>query len=148
MHACRRLPDEKHVLTWSAKQAHGSILQRPPACHECSIASGYRLPAVMNQFVHHVHDFLFLSVSGITYSLLLYDHVLAGQAPSMFTGSDVRIRDPDMPKLHFALAFKGAAWTDPDAVPLMVIQSLIGAWNKNGMAGARADLALPKQAHP
>ena len=55
----------------------------------------------------------------------------------MFTGSDVRIRDPDLPKLHFAVAFKGAAWTDPDSIPLMVIQSLIGAWNKHGMAGAR-----------
>lgn len=65
----------------------------------------------------------------------------------MFTGSDVRIRDPDMPKLHFALAFKGAAWADPDAIPLMVIQALIGAWNKNGMAGARP-AAAPPAPHP
>ena len=58
------------------------------------------------------------------------------QSPSMFTGSDVRVRDPDLPLLHFALAFKGAAWTDPDAIPLMVIQSIIGAWNRNAGAGA------------
>lgn len=59
-----------------------------------------------------------------------------GQSPTYFTGSDVRVRDPDLPLLHWAIAFKGAAWTDPDAIPLMVIQSIIGAWNKNAGAGA------------
>lgn len=59
----------------------------------------------------------------------------AVQNPSHFTGSDVRIRDPDLPLLHFAIAFQGAAWDDPDVVPLMVMQSIIGAWNKNAGAG-------------
>lgn len=54
----------------------------------------------------------------------------------------MRIRDPDLPMLHWALAFKGASWTDPDAIPLMVIQSIIGAWNKN--AGAGASTVPPK----
>ena len=58
------------------------------------------------------------------------------QHPAYFTGSDVRVRDPDLPKLHFAVAFKGASWTDPDAIPLMVIQSIIGAWNNRGQGGA------------
>ena len=58
------------------------------------------------------------------------------QNPAYFTGSDVRVRDPDLPKLHFAVAFKGASWTDADAIPLMVIQSIIGAWNKGGAGGA------------
>ncbi len=62
------------------------------------------------------------------------------QSPAYFTGSDVRVRDPDLPKLHFAVAFKGASWTDPDAIPLMVIQSIIGAWNNRGQGGA-----LPSQ---
>ncbi len=61
---------------------------------------------------------------------------LCAQSPTYFTGSDVRIREPDLPLLHWALAFKGASWTDPDAIPLMVIQSIIGAWNKNAGAGA------------
>jgi len=46
---------------------------------------------------------------------------MVAAAPAHFTGSEVRVRDPDADKLHFALAFKGAAWTDPDSVPLMVI---------------------------
>lgn len=45
------------------------------------------------------------------------------QAPAVFTGSDVRIRDPDQPALQFAVAFKGASWTDPDSIPLMVMQA-------------------------
>lgn len=57
------------------------------------------------------------------------------QNPAYFTGSDVRVRDPDLPKLHFAVAFKGASWTDADAIPLMVIQSIIGAWSKGSAGG-------------
>ncbi len=34
----------------------------------------------------------------------------------------MRIRDPDMPNIHFAVAFKGASWSDPDSVALMVMQ--------------------------
>ena len=70
---------------------------------------------------------------------------VCAQNPAYFTGSDVRVRDPDLPKLHFAVAFKGAAWTDADAIPLMVIQSIIGAWSKGGAAGgpASAPLSLP-----
>ena len=45
------------------------------------------------------------------------------------------MRDPDLPKLHFAVAFKGASWTDADAIPLMVIQSIIGAWSKGSAGG-------------
>ena len=52
------------------------------------------------------------------------------QEPSYFTGSDVRIRDPDLPTLQFAVAWKGAAYSDPDSIPLMVMQQMLGAWNK------------------
>lgn len=40
----------------------------------------------------------------------------------------VDIADPDMPQVHLALAFQGVSWTDPDAVPLMVMQSYLGTW--------------------
>jgi hypothetical protein len=48
------------------------------------------------------------------------------QAPAFFTGSEVRMRDPDQPNMQFAVAFKGASWTDPDSVPLMVMQASAG----------------------
>lgn len=55
--------------------------------------------------------------------------------PSIFTGSEVRIQDDDMPACHFAVAFEGAGWTDPDSVTLMVMQTLLGSWDKSSYAG-------------
>lgn len=62
--------------------------------------------------------------------------------PAIFTGSDVRIRDPDQSTVHMAVAFKGASWTDPDSVPLMVMQTMLGAWDKNSGAGKDAGSKL------
>lgn len=40
-----------------------------------------------------------------------------------------------MPLAHFAVALKGAAWTDPDSIALMVMQAMLGGWDKNAGAG-------------
>ena len=61
---------------------------------------------------------------------------LVAAEPARFTGSEVRIRDPDLPLVHLAFAFQGASWTDPDSIPLMVLQTMLGAWDKNSSAGA------------
>lgn len=66
---------------------------------------------------------------------------LVKESPAIFTGSDVRIRDPEQPNMQFAVAFKGASWTDPDSIPLMVMQTMLGAWDKN--SGAGVDMASP-----
>ncbi|KAH7295164.1 hypothetical protein KP509_27G035700 [Ceratopteris richardii] len=55
--------------------------------------------------------------------------------PAIFTGSEVRIRDDDMPLVHLAVAVMGASWTDPDSIALMVMQTLLGGWNKTAGAG-------------
>jgi len=39
--------------------------------------------------------------------------------------------DDDIPLAQFAVAFEGAAWTDPDSVALMVMQAMLGSWNKS-----------------
>lgn len=57
------------------------------------------------------------------------------QAPGIFTGSEVRIREPDLPTIHFAVAFQGAAASDPDAIALTVLQTMIGSWEKSAGAG-------------
>jgi mitochondrial-processing peptidase subunit beta len=69
---------------------------------------------------------------------------LLAEAPAHFVGSEVRMRDPDSKLLHFALAYKGASWTDPDAVPLMLMQTMLGSWNRQSVAGknASSNLAL------
>ncbi|KAJ0973896.1 hypothetical protein J5N97_015861 [Dioscorea zingiberensis] len=44
--------------------------------------------------------------------------------PAVFTGSEVRIIDDDIPLAQFAVAFNGASWTEPDSIALMVISEL------------------------
>lgn len=52
--------------------------------------------------------------------------------PSLFTGADFREYNDDMSAAHFALAFEGLCWTDPDVYTLMLCQSLLGTYdNKN-----------------
>jgi len=48
------------------------------------------------------------------------------QEPSKFTGSYVHDRFPDATECAMAVAFKGAASTDPDSIPLMVMQTMLG----------------------
>ena len=47
----------------------------------------------------------------------------------------VRIRDDDLPLCNFAIAYQGAGWKDPDAVALMVMQTMLGAWSKSSGGG-------------
>lgn len=60
---------------------------------------------------------------------------LVAKEPAIFTGSEVRIIDDDVPLAQFAVAFNGASWTDPDSIALMVMQSMLGSWNKNSGGG-------------
>lgn len=43
--------------------------------------------------------------------------------------------DDDTPFAQFAIAFEGASWTDPDSIALMVMQSMLGSWNRNAGGG-------------
>jgi len=52
--------------------------------------------------------------------------------PGHFTGSEVRFRDPDEKKLHFAVAVQGLPWTDADSIPLMLMQIILGGWSSSG----------------
>ncbi|KAJ6371251.1 hypothetical protein OIU77_001702 [Salix suchowensis] len=60
---------------------------------------------------------------------------LVAKDPAYFTGSEVRIIDDDVPLAQFAVAFQGASWTDPDSIALMVMQALLGSWNKSAGGG-------------
>lgn len=60
-----------------------------------------------------------------------------------FTGSEVRIQDDEMPHAHVAVAVEGAGWPNPDNIPLMITNTLIGTWDRSvgsgsGMAGQLA----------
>ncbi|KAK7373565.1 hypothetical protein VNO80_06980 [Phaseolus coccineus] len=60
---------------------------------------------------------------------------LVAKGPSIFTGSEVRMLDDDIPLAQFAVAFEGAPWKDPDSVALMVMQAMLGSWNKAAGGG-------------
>ncbi|GMP57276.1 hypothetical protein CsSME_00021427 [Camellia sinensis var. sinensis] len=57
---------------------------------------------------------------------------LVAKEPAIFTGSE---DDDDIPLAKFAVAFNGASWTDPDSIALVVMQSVLGSWNKNAGGG-------------
>lgn len=46
------------------------------------------------------------------------------------TGADVRVRDDSMPFAHVAIAVEGCGWTNPDNIPLMIANTLIGSWDR------------------
>ncbi|MCL7033080.1 hypothetical protein MKW94_029456 [Papaver nudicaule] len=67
---------------------------------------------------------------------------LAAKEPTTFTPSEVRIIDDGLPLAHFAVAFKGASLTDPDSIALMVMQFLLGSWNKSTEVGKYTGVAI------
>ncbi len=50
--------------------------------------------------------------------------------PAVFTGSDVRVKFDSDNTAHLALAFEGASWTSEYAFPLMLMQTLLGSYDR------------------
>ncbi|XP_006462420.1 hypothetical protein AGABI2DRAFT_193572 [Agaricus bisporus var. bisporus H97] len=48
-----------------------------------------------------------------------------------FVGSEVRIRDDDIPTANIAIAVEGVGWSSPDYFPMMVMQSIVGNWDRS-----------------
>eukprot|EP00602_Paraphysomonas_sp_CaronLab_P001412 CAMPEP_0185027918 /NCGR_PEP_ID=MMETSP1103-20130426/13239_1 /TAXON_ID=36769 /ORGANISM="Paraphysomonas bandaiensis, Strain Caron Lab Isolate" /LENGTH=460 /DNA_ID=CAMNT_0027562109 /DNA_START=9 /DNA_END=1388 /DNA_ORIENTATION=+ len=65
--------------------------------------------------------------------------------PAVFTGSDKLIRYDSMQEAHVALAFEGVPWTSEFAFPMMVIQTILGQWDRSNPAGANAASRLARE---
>jgi processing peptidase subunit beta len=50
--------------------------------------------------------------------------------PAVFTGSDVRVKFDSDDTAHIALAFEGASWTSEYAFPLMLLQTMLGSYDR------------------
>jgi mitochondrial-processing peptidase subunit beta len=50
---------------------------------------------------------------------------------SSFVGSEVRIRNDEMPTANIAIAVEGVGWSSPDYFPMMVMQSIFGNWDRS-----------------
>jgi len=72
-----------------------------------------------------------LAPTGATGSSL----ILPTEQKAVFTGSDKRIRYDSMGEAHIALAFEGASWTSEYSFPLMLMQTLLGGWDRSSAAG-------------
>lgn len=55
--------------------------------------------------------------------------------PCRFTGSEIRVRDDSIPLTHVAVAIEGCGWPDQDNIPLMVANTLLGAWDRSQGGG-------------
>merc|ERR1711907_804588 len=62
-----------------------------------------------------------------------------------FTGSDARFEDPTMSECHFAFAFETVGWCHPDSVTFVVMQSLMGQWQRTSNAGKNISSSLCKE---
>ncbi|PKA64346.1 putative mitochondrial-processing peptidase subunit beta [Apostasia shenzhenica] len=65
--------------------------------------------------------------------------------PAIFTASEVRMDNDTMPLVHLAVTLKGTSWTDANSIPLMVIQTLLGSWNKAAGVGNNSGSELARR---
>lgn len=65
----------------------------------------------------------------------IYDEIPPTLVPCRYTGSEIRVRDDSMPLAHVAIAVEGAGWTSADNIPLMVANTLMGAWDRSQGGG-------------
>jgi len=61
---------------------------------------------------------------------------------SHFLGSDVRIRYDSHDTATVALAFEGASWTDPNAMPLALMQTILGSFTASSGLGKNVASAM------
>ena len=50
--------------------------------------------------------------------------------PAVFTGSDIRVKFDSDNTAHVAFAFEGASWTSEYAFPLMLMQTMLGSYDR------------------
>jgi processing peptidase subunit beta len=55
---------------------------------------------------------------------------------AVFTSSEQRYPDAQMPTAHVAVTFEAASWTSEHAWDLMVLQTMIGMWDRKSGGGA------------
>ncbi|RKP06962.1 Metalloenzyme, LuxS/M16 peptidase-like protein [Thamnocephalis sphaerospora] len=54
----------------------------------------------------------------------------AARVAPKFVGSDLRIRNDALPQAHMALAVEGVGWSHKDYLPLLVMQTIVGSWDR------------------
>lgn len=68
--------------------------------------------------------------------------VVSAEDKSAFIGSDVRIRYDSHNTATVAIGFEGASWTDPKAMPLALMQTILGSFTVAGGLGKNVAPAM------
>ncbi|KAF9177008.1 hypothetical protein BGZ50_009330 [Haplosporangium sp. Z 11] len=63
------------------------------------------------------------------------------------SGSEIRLHDGTMPQAHIAIAVEGCGWTSPDYYTMLVLQSVIGTWDRSLGASANTSSRLASIVH-
>ncbi|XP_058797790.1 mitochondrial-processing peptidase subunit beta [Phymastichus coffea] len=74
----------------------------------------------------------------------IYDKIPDLDLPCRYTGSEIRVRDDSMPLAHVAIAVEGAGWKEADNIPLMVANTLMGAWDRSQGGGSNTATNLAR----
>lgn len=48
-----------------------------------------------------------------------------------YCGTDLQIKDNSMPFAHVAIAVEGCGWTNPENIPLMIANTIIGSYDRS-----------------
>lgn len=75
-----------------------------------------------------------------------YDDIPSYLNKCRFTGSEIRVRDDSVPLAHVAIAVQGVGWANPDNIPLMVFNTLIGTWDRSQGGGGNNASNLARNA--
>jgi len=62
--------------------------------------------------------------------------------PARFVGSSINVRHDDMPLAHVAYAFPTGGWTDSDTFALLLIQTMLGSWDRSSAGGVHSSSGL------
>ena len=60
----------------------------------------------------------------------------APRSDAHFVGSDIRLRDDGLPTAHVAVALETGGWLDAHSFPVMVMQQILGSWDRTFGGGA------------
>ncbi|KAK2587812.1 hypothetical protein KPH14_003914 [Odynerus spinipes] len=73
-----------------------------------------------------------------------YEEIPSYEMPCRYTGSEIRVRDDTIPLAHAAIAIEGVGWANADNIPLMVANTLMGAWDRSQGGGVNNASNLAK----
>jgi processing peptidase subunit beta len=67
--------------------------------------------------------------------------------PCRYTGSEIRVRNDDMPFVHVAIAVEGVGASDKDCLALSLATALLGSWDRTHGGGKIVANRLAAQSH-